>query len=166
MKPPQHRADAPPILILRDDPAWDFDRISDELKDGDGEHPVEVYFSGASRYDVATIREYLDPDAEPTEYRLRRLPVARLARVQDMFHREVVTDGSSSLYAVWVEAVTYGLESIDGPGELDLAHRGDKLSTASIQAIHDERGGLQTISEIGAAIFNLSQPPNDREKKR
>jgi len=169
MKPPQHRIDAPAVLILRDDPAWDFERVEaelEELGDDSADHPVTAYFRGATRYDTGAVESYLQSDKQPLRINIRRLPVDRLARVQDMFTREVSSDGEVSLYSVWVEAVLGGVVSIEGDGAPELDHRHGKLTAGSLQRIHDELGGLQTISEIGAAVFNLSQPLTAAEKKR
>lgn len=51
MQPPQHSIDATPTYIAPDDPAWDAERINDEVPRSEG-HPYRVYYEGKTRYDL------------------------------------------------------------------------------------------------------------------
>ena len=176
MKPPAHRIDAQPVLVRATDPAWDLDRLDAELDSLDpaerSAHPWAAYMAAGTRYDLhadagnGSAADYLRPGSEPVAWTLRRLSVTQMARVQDMFSREIRREGESSLYEVWVECVRCGLEDVTGPGAPRLEHRQGKLTEASLSEIHDHCGGLAALAEIGAAIFHLSQPLTDAEKKR
>ena len=153
-----------------------MDRLEAELdalgRDERDAHPWTAYATGATRYDLhadsgkGAASDYLRPGAEPTRWTLRRLGAANMARVQDMFTREINTEGASSLMSVWLECVRAGVVDVTGPDAPRLDHRHGKLTDASLDEIHDYCGGLAAISELGAAIWRLSQPLTDAEKKR
>lgn len=170
MKPPQHRIDATPTLILGDDPAWDMDRLEAELTT-QGPHPWRAYIHGETRFDLhaeihgGTAADYLRSGEQPTTWTLRRLGVANVARVQDMLTREVRSDAPNAMSAIWLECLRHGIAAVDGPGAVEIDERHGRLTEATLDRIFDAHG-MDAISQLGAAIWTLSQPLSDAEKKR
>ena len=114
-RPPQHAADAAPLFIARTDDAWDDERIKRERAamkaDGKARHPVQVYYSGSSRYDLdapatvggqaATPREYLREGSTPTVFHLRRGADLALRRAQAIaVHQDLRAWEAATLHPV------------------------------------------------------------------
>jgi hypothetical protein len=51
MRPPQHAITTHPTYIRPDDPAWDQERLNDELLRSE-DHPWRAYYEGRTRYDL------------------------------------------------------------------------------------------------------------------
>lgn len=74
------------------------------------DHPLARYLTGSSRFDLETVREYLLPDANPIEFKLRRASLRQWGRVVDLHN-------SGRSYEAHVEVIAVTLDSIRG---LDL----------------------------------------------
>lgn len=189
MLPPQHKIDAPAHLILSSDPAWDQPRITSEtLEDAQGDadparmHPVFEYRSGLTRYDLSAqttyrgeMRSALDYlTGEPVRFVLRRLGPLQLAAISDEVriamdrHRvrylagEVQSE-AAPLAEIWVRCASLGLADIVG-GDVPYIAAGQRPSEQTMSALMDAHG-LEGLIEIGVAVWHISQPLSDREKK-
>lgn len=178
-RPPQHAVDAAPTFIAPTDDAWDDERIKRERAamkaEGDkARHPVAVYYSGESRYDldapvtiggqVATPREYLREGCTPTVFHLRRDANVALRRAQAL---AVITDPRAREAAIW-DLVRHGVakvtEGFDDHAPWDLEGGGIRpLTDADMQQLHNLGGGL--LSDIGYAVFHANAPLSDIEGK-
>lgn len=171
MNPPQHRAGAKHIYVWDADPAWDLDKIEsdrkaiDDAEQGGLEHPVEKYYTGESRYDIDA--EYQAPDGPktarsylkgtPTEFELRPLEMREFYEV-----RGLLALGPSNAWKAGLRALEHGLVGGEGP----LAPKMDANGTIKEESLERlfKRDHNLPIA-IGNAVWLLSQPPNDAEKK-
>lgn len=178
MRTPQHSIDATPVLVLPEDPAWDLDKIEAEIEGLDVEarqaHPYAQYQKGETRYDLHARVTWPGGEGSAADYLkdgglrfvLQRLSVEHFAEVQDAFSRELQREGeASSFVGVWVKAAKYGIAAIEGDPDVELP-RGGRMREATLRAIVDKHGGLDTLTRIGLAVWRLSQPLSDAEKKR
>ena len=177
MRPPQHSIDASPILVLRDDPAWDTDRIDreiDGLSDEDrAAHPVERYNDGDTRYDLtakstwkggtASAGEYLNGGA--VMYHLRRLKLAHEAEVNDAVTRELSAEGANAFQSVWLKAAMHGIADITGADDISFAPRPGPVPERVLRTVIDRHGGWAAITKIGSAAWTISQALSEGEKK-
>jgi hypothetical protein len=90
--PPAHSVDDVPTYIAGDDPAWNMPLVKadrEKLGENLAAHPVEVYYSGATRYsleakitmpevlrspdgpDAVTVEHYMLPGKRPTRFEMR-----------------------------------------------------------------------------------------------
>lgn len=172
LHPPSHRIDATPILVLEEDSAWDKPRIEAErkaLKDAKHDpdrHPVAVYHSGETRYDLgATVRmpdgsegkaiDYLNV-GEAFQFVLKRIPWSSVYAIQQSVGASFMVGNSL--------ACRLTLERVDGVGAPKIEH--DKLGMVtdeSMQALFDLRPSLPV--SIGVAGFQASMPLSPAEKK-
>lgn len=177
MTPPQHSLDARPVYILSTDPAWNWDLIKQEKSEAEDEevHPTDHYFAGNTRYDLRaplkwqgverSMTEYLE--GTPVKIHLRRLRVSQMAVVSDMLieaHRDTGEDNEDSAAPttiVWEECVQHGIIKIEGSDHVDERASGSDME----RAIYDYHGGMLAIMGVGTAIWNLSRPMSDAEKK-
>lgn len=201
LKVPRHSISATPIYIAQTDPAWDRDRIkreNDEVEaalsawresqteghdppprpPGHEERPINIYFSGESRYDLdarhpwrgehVAARDYLTGD--PTRFVLRRMSMTSFARVTDWIQRRTKAEAESGRVdaSEWNQIMLYcaqhGIADVQNLEGFDLERSGELVSEASIQVLHDV-GGMALIEELGLAVFRLSQPLSKAEKK-
>jgi hypothetical protein len=174
--PPIHRVDHTPCLILAEDSAWDEERIRREQDEIEAarkdpvkaascewptieDHPIYRYNSGASRFDLRTVEQYLKPDSDPVRITLRRLdddgPWQQVLHLQEQ-DRHV---------AARRFAMRHGLVEISGcatPAQFDPDEPLDKTAIARVRGIVGDRG----LTTIGAAVINVSREIFDAEKKR
>lgn len=125
------------------------------------DHPVDRYWSGASRRDVDTIRGYLLPGVVPTRFvarfltRTQRIEVSRIAK-------------SEGLEEASCRAVQLGLVKIEGPvvPKLKAWEKGKapELAARDLDTIA-ETFGLRVLVDVGAAIFAASAELLESEKK-
>jgi len=179
--PPKHTIEAAAgltsVYILPGDNAWDQDRITREIAenfDGKAEaHPVAQYLNGNTRYDLdadalvagerVTIRTYLIGRA--TEFRIRRLSTIDIARVNGWMHERADNINLAMDYACRRGIVS--IENLD----IDWIVRDGELSDVTMQQLYDcgtsdeGGGGIPLITDIGLAIFRVSQPLTYGEKK-
>jgi len=165
--PPIHRVDAEPRYIQTDDPAFKsgYERGAkewQEIRDKEGAdkaaaHPVAQYVSGRSRFDVATIRDYLD--GEPVQWVLKILPLTVYAGLLDLQSRS----GENTAH---LQALKMGLKRIEGPSKLaDLDTRGrDALTDAELERIaaHYEP---DVLFEVGRAVLRANEHMRGNEGK-
>lgn len=159
-KPPQHRADATIEFIRLRDPAWDFERINDEIEVHGDEHPVIRYHQGLSRYDldapvrlgevVTTAREYLLPEPAPVVWTLRRLRAGQVARCVDI-------GGVQGQQIAFMAAFV----SVSG---LDVRLPTKLTTDQHLQQVADAIG-LDLVWEVGRAALEASKGPTSAEKK-
>jgi len=168
IKPPANDANAPAKWIPNTDPAWDKDRIRAEkvkLGDREAEHPVVVYYSGATHYDLdaqitipepirspdgpasATVGAWLTGD--PTIFTLKSLGA---------MDWEIATGDSEK---IWFELCRRGIQdvcNIDGVDGAPVEHlprdRDGKTSEAWLDAL--SRSDRNLIPELGLAIYRQS----------
>lgn len=166
-RPPQNRVDAEPVYVDEKDDAWDNARIKEECRkmrqDGldPSRHPVNVYHSGASRYDlgaayaipggVASASNYLGPDA--TRFNLKRLSLAEVYRLTDLG----ASTAMGRLYACRI-----GVLGLEGEGP-KLKRDDYGLTEESLEALFALRADLP--AKLGLAVYLASQPLTDDEKK-
>jgi len=171
--PPQHRADTPGTYIPRGDSAFDRDRYDREIAQLEeaGEprssHPIERYYSGATRYDlqateilfgqkVSPADYYNFRDDQPEKWILRRLS-------WDQWHRVMALVESGNLSEAQLLACRYGISEVqNSPIKLEGAQAG-MLTHADMQRIHDADAGLALL--LGFAAWMYSRPLSDQEKK-
>lgn len=183
-RPPVHRVDATPVLVLwgeapLHDDAWDMSRIeaeraeiellNKERKKGDrinlADHPVHVYTRGQTRLDIeaplpwrgrhVAASEYLRDDVEPTRFVLRRLPWER--------YYEVLASQARNVVAGNVAACRLGLADVQNL-------EGVEVDSDLPERSYDEMAELFAIDPnlpmvIGAMVIAASQPLTPREKK-
>lgn len=173
MRLPAHAIDSTPVYILPTDPAWDHDRIDEELaqakKDG-LDHPLLAYQRGETRYDINAGEEGSRPvdylKGKPARFLLRRLTVSQYANIHARQLREYRTHGSDGNFSeIYVDCARLGLAGIeDSPVEYMAA--GTETSERTLRALFDRYGSLMAaIEPIGLAVWRLSQPLTDAEKK-
>src|SRR5688500_13001601 len=82
-RPPQHRVDATAVYVDPDDTAWDNARIKQECtwmrKAGlsPSRHPVNVYHSGDSRYDLgACYQTVVEAPVEDEQAKIAMMPAS------------------------------------------------------------------------------------------
>lgn len=159
LKPPQHAADADAVVVLREDDAWDFDRIADEKKqlEDPSAHPVERYWSGETRYDIDTggVRGYLKDASKPWLFTLRRLDSKRMRSLGSM----MTTDQQGAFR----EMCRYALKSTENVPHTFKGAANGRLTEDDLQWLYDA-GDLDV--SIGVAAWWHSQPLTDAEKKR
>lgn len=165
MSVPQHSATAA-IRYLKA-AAFDTDRVADERKsmpDDGNDHPVVIYFSGRSRYDLDAPypvggelrkpREYLKPDHGCPMWSVKRLGAVMTARLQDI-----------GGHVAELDALCRGFEAVDvdvpGLGYVP----GKVLSEGQIEKLA-EQFGLEDLYAVGAAILRASAAPTVAEGKR
>ncbi len=175
MLPPIHRIDCQPIFIPVRDPAWDHKRIgleeriitgAEKLPEGAEplpwrdimEYPLTRYWSGESRGDLDTIRDWLLPDSAPTMFVLRRLPLARWTEVKQLQERGLHV-------AARVHAIRHALVSIDnGPKpEIEIDARGpDDAALDAVRALLGDDG----FTMLGLFAIAVSAEPGPAELPR
>jgi hypothetical protein len=151
--PPQHSATAIPRYVR--DAAFDIDRLKLEratMPNGGDAHPVVLYATGESRYDldaphpvgdtIHSAREYLRPDHGCPIWELRRLKPIELVRARD-------AGGDTGYLAA---------------AAMTLGTFGRPKSDAEIETIVDEHG-LDEVLGIGRAAMRASEAPKASEKK-
>lgn len=173
-RPPQHRVDAGHTFILVDDDAWDVDKIDAEKKamkeagDDPGTHPVEAYRECEGRFDLGAktpvlgeeraAMDYLRAGVAPWKFDLVPLKSQNLCAVQDLIAATRNTEA-------WRLACLKGVRACDG---FDIKPRGGgkhaRISEAGVEALCEEFG-IGVLIELGAAVYNVSQPPTVAEKK-
>jgi hypothetical protein len=171
-RPPRHRADAQPIYIDVGDPAWDWTRIEadrkamTEARQDVDRHPVNVYFRGASRYDLdarypvcgelKSASDYVKL-GEAWKFLLRRLPAKAFYRVRTLWQQSP-EEGA-------FEAFRLGVLEVDGPEAPKLKRTAEGLTDEAVDEIFTLKDGPEIIPRIGAAVHWASRPLDDDEGK-
>jgi hypothetical protein len=160
---PTHSLDAPIEVVLKDDDAWDVDRIEAERRDSKTqEHAWDRWLVGASRFDLRQVRHLLRDGAQPTLFRMRRLSL------REWQHVETVREANDR--AGRMLALRYALETIDVPtGEdsIRLDGPGSKsrmLTDEDMQAL-DDRGFRPYLEALAFAAWRASLDLTEPEKK-
>lgn len=175
--PPQHRADARHVFVSALDPAWDHDKIDSEkakmadAKEDPEQHPFHRYGRGEGRYDLGaqypvlgdqhSPSEYFKDGEKPAKFELAELDVREFYDVQDML------GSSGGANKVWFKAALLGLIGCDG---LDLPRSGSgsgkRVTEEGLGILKDIPESEGTLPlEIGVAVWRLSQPATEAEKK-
>jgi hypothetical protein len=173
MKPPNHKLGA--LRIIDDaDPAWDHDRVGEELDGLDLEekraHPVMAYQLGLTHYDLdapgtvydhegnessACARDYLRPEVNPRVFEARRLSPLEVATCMDR---------GEQVGRLW--AFGLAVKGIEGANPLTFHVPARKAATdGQVQAVVDALG-YQVVSRIGQAVLDASRAPTPQEGKR
>jgi hypothetical protein len=168
--------DAEAIYVHPADDAWDNARIEadraamKERGEDPDQHPVWIYLTGRSRYDLhaklkygngaAAASDWLDLKSA-TQFHLRRLdprPFARVHARKEAAAASGVPDHEASL-----ESCRHCLASVEGPGAPKLHGRGE-LTDRDIDELVS-LGGHGLPWAIGDAGYFASIPLTDDEKK-
>lgn len=172
IKPPQHRADAPGIFIPRGDSSFDQDRYDREIAQLEAEggsrkdHPIERYYSGATRYDLSaqellfgqttTAGSYFRAEDNPEKWILRRLD-------WDQWHRAMGLIEQGAFGQAQLLAARFGVKGVENSSiRLEGAEAGC-LTHADMQRIFDTDATLPTA--LGFACWKYSRPLDESEKK-
>ena len=156
LKPPQHRIDAPIILIHETDDAWDHDRIIREAKENPS-HVVRQYWRGDTRFDLtAEVQQYLKPGATPTRFILRRIS-------WEDYQRCVQKVEANEWRAAFGHACLQGLVKIEnGPINIE----GASATWFDLQKLHEaSTAECDLVRDVGFAVYKASAPLNAAEKK-
>lgn len=171
--PPQHSIDDPALWIARGD-CWDQVRIDaeKELLADASEHPVERWYSGATRWSLhpdalLTVPEALRTEAHPaeavpiTEYLTGKPTTFEIRLLPAVQWREAL---SVPRHLAWIELVRRGLVQISGVDDgrggtksIEPERGKDGLITMAWIDAFDVATGRALISDLGAAILELGQ---------
>lgn len=162
---PEHRIDAIPVYVSEWDTAWDQTAIESSLAEmraagqDTTRHPVAVYHSGESRYDLgaryavgdgqASAADYLDV-GQAWSFSLRRLTYQQYLGLLDTLSRAPATTQA--------QACRLGLVSVTGR---DAPPISAPLSERDMESLFS----LGVVLEIGQAVILCSKPLGHAEKK-
>lgn len=185
-RPPAHRVDATPVLILHADDAWDHERIEKEEADVEAEnerrtkaareskkppelldiseHPYHRYQRGDTRMDLEAASTWRGQHLSAADYLREDGEPVRfvLRRLRwDEYHRvrALMARGSEAA----LRACQYGLVDIEGGGELSIDPDAAERSDAEMQMLHDFDPDLAVM--IGMAVMAASARLRPDEKK-
>jgi hypothetical protein len=161
---PTHSLDAPIVVVMRDDDAWDVDRIDAEKSElrNPQEHPIERYFLGQTRYDIRPVSHYLKDGVQPTRFNMRRLTLNEWQHVENV--------RASNDHIAYSLALAYALESVDMPvGDDPIRLEGPKskdrrLSQDDLELL-DARGFRPYLPHLAMAAWRASLDLTELEKK-
>lgn len=180
--PVRNRLDHTMIYVNPGDSAWDYDKIDAELRlirikrgdqepeegeelppipwDDEDEHPVKLYSSGKSRYDLATVRDYLLPDIEPTEFEIKRMALDDYGDVKDLLGRGQIGRARN-------KAIERGLVEVRGLPTPWKPKRNKATGYIRRDSLDELRELLtdQDFDLLGFACINASASLQDPEKK-
>lgn len=171
-RPPQHRADAPGVLILRTDSSFDADRYDREIQRMRDEgldlaqHPIERYYAGETRYDLQAsdllfgapvcAGDYFRAAEGPERWLLRRLD-------WEQWHRVFALMQAGQIDQAQLLAARYGVAGVEGsPLRLAGTETG-MLTHDDMQRIFEADQILPTV--LGFAAWRYSRQLTDAEKK-
>ena len=162
--PPKHRVDAPIVFIHPADEAWDQDAVAKSEEEHGKECPFLQYCTGETRCDPSDAQHLLK--GQPVEYHLSRLSALQLNEVQSLIERDI-TQGGPMTRTGYLQAARYGLKELkQGGAELVALQSPGNLSMADIELLRDATPlGIDLIRQIGAAVYQASQPLREDEKK-
>jgi hypothetical protein len=171
-----------PVMILPNDSAWNMDKVLPELrslelahgltKPEEGEevpdpaslpwpsladHPWNRYWTGASRYDLRTVVEYIEPGGDPVKFVLRKLVDKDWDRANGMFRRG--EDEAALRFSV-----SRGLMEVEGPVRFRIGKPG-VLTDSETESVRVTFGDA-AFRSIGSAVFVASAMVTEPEKKR
>lgn len=166
LKLPTHSLDRDSVYIDVLDPAWDTDRVSEEREameaagEDPSEHPVTVYFSGASRYDLDAPRQVGDKTLTPrdyltepgTEFTLARMGWKKFRRVR----AKLLSGDPEQVAEAEERSVEWGVEEIS-----DKAL--DRLKPAALMERLSTDPDL--IGRIASAVITANMPLSESELK-
>lgn len=171
-RPPQHRADTPGIYIPKSDSSFDVDRFEKEIArmKTDGldinTHPIEVYYSGRTRYDLdatevlfggsVCARDYFDGSKEPERWTLRRLS-------WDQWHKVAALVTGGNFDEGMLVAARFGITGVENSPLKPKGAEVGLLTYEDCQAIFDADQSL--LSSLGYAVWRYSQELTGAEKK-
>ena len=151
----------------------------DEEREARLRHPVGRYHAGETRFDltasdhgpngpVASVLDYLKPDAVPTTFHLRRLTFRQRAELEAARFAEVTRGGGDPI-GRWLKAVRHGVAKIaEGDHVLWALPRPDAaLPEEWIEILGDAVGGpAVNLITLAGAVEKYSAPLTDAEGKR
>lgn len=150
------------------------------------DHPMERFASGRSRFDLATIRDYLKPNVRPTFFVLRRMTFGQWQAVQASLEREVPVvqrmvdaegnhiasddDGNPLVREVarlgrtdtLALALRHTLESCD---DLGIQAKRTGLTDEQLESIRDQLGDHALVL-LGMVALNLCRSMSPEESFR
>lgn len=172
LTPPAHSVDDVPTWICGTDPAWDFERIkADRAKLGDNiaAHPVEVYYSGSTRYSLeakitmpevlrgpdgpalVTVEHYLLPGKRPTRFEMRQLG----ARDWAIASRALEEQGCLEFAKRGLVRVCDMLGDDGKPSTVTPPRNDDGVLDEWLNAV--SRSDRHLLGALGIAVLNLSK---------
>lgn len=151
----------------------------DEEREARLRHPVGRYHAGETRFDlrasdhgpngpVASVLDYLKPDAVPTTFHLRRLTFRQRAELDAARFAEVTRGGGDPI-GRWLKAVRHGVTKIaEGEHVLwELPRLDAALPDEWIEILGDAVGGpAVNLIMLAGAIEKYSAPVTSAEGKR
>lgn len=169
IRPPSHRIDALPIVVVQEDTAWDREKIQAELEALGNDairHPYIQYQHGVTRYDIGAtitmpdgsqrkVTDYLDL-AQAWQFHGRRLNCEEIHRLQPML--------SANPGLAYLQALKLALVKIEGPGAPEVKRDAlGSVSNETQELLFQLSAGLP--SEVGQALLAASMPLTVAEKK-
>lgn len=151
----------------------------DEEREARLRHPVGRYHAGETRYDlsasdhgprgpVASVLDYLKPDAEPHRFHLRRLTFRQRAELEAARFAEATRGGGDPI-GRWLKAVRHGVTKIEEGSRVlwELPRPDAALPEEWIEVLGDAVGGpAVNLITLAGAVEKYSAPPTDAEGKR
>lgn len=164
--PVQFKIDSKCVYVSPHDSAWDIDRFEKEEKKSKKKkkelkeyHPLNLYFSGLTRFDIEMVKEYLDMSKNPFIFRFRRLKMEEYETVRSRASLGDA-DGARRL------AVMFALEGMENvPIKIDGLGSNKIIDIDQIEELSDVIG-RETLYSLGEAIIKSSGDLTDYEKKR
>ena len=157
-----------PVYISSSDDAWDHGRIEKEqgaILAGEetpwpelDDHPIMRYRTGDSRFDLATVSEYLIPGKSPVRFHIRRLSIKEWDSAQALLG---FGEGNGPARLL---AIQQGLESVDGLPEWQAHRKRHGWDVEDVEALRDLIGDIE-YQALGYAVLFASRPLDPREKK-
>jgi hypothetical protein len=170
--PPSHSVDDVPTWIAGDDPAWDMELVkADRAKLGDNAaaHPVEVYYSGSTRYSLT---------AQITMPEVLRSPDGPTTVAVEHYIRKDKKPTRFEMHTVGARDWAFAVRMIDSHGFFEFARRGldrvldaegpdgkpatvtpprteDGVADAWLDALSQSNRAL--LDNLGFAVYKLSK---------
>lgn len=161
---PTHSLDAPIVVVMRDDDAWDTDRIDAEKAEmrNPRDHAFERYMLGQTRYDFRQVAQYIREGVQPTRFNMRRLTLNEWQHVENV--------RATNEHIAYSLALAYALESIDMPAADDPVRlegprsKDRRLSQEDLELL-DARGFRPYLPHLAMAAWRASLDLTEPEKK-
>lgn len=140
-----------------------------------GDYPVVRYRLGETRFDIEAPMKWEGEVvrisdwwiAEPTHFVLQRLPLDVYARIADRFISLSVRKNNEvdqHWNELFIECTRFGVIGTRN-GDWSVQLRNGRVSDETIRQMIDISGGWGMVTELGLAVWRLSQPLSLQEKK-
>jgi hypothetical protein len=129
--------------------------------DSESEHPIRVYASGDSRFDISTVSAYLLPNVRPARFYLKRFGLRAWTEIVDLVSQGKTGEGL-------MLALRHGLEKIDIEGlegfKLQRIKASNTISEDSLNELRHLIGEHEFVMACWAA-YNANRGLQPAEKK-